>query len=540
MDSYAVMLQLRIEGQVADGSAVRQCPRQPRYAPLHWFREAACGAVLRGRTQRSRAGSHSPPDRSLGSNRGIMEELERSKFTPAGEIANERLIDAVLDPDRYPEGTTFIAADQEGFGSILAEAVADHRPLAIVYPDGREIVAAPRGGALAFFEHLLTRRREPRRRSASRPATRRLSGRNQGPATRRRLNPALPSPDLPANPRRAKRLSRARSARPPQGVDSRERCATIAAGRGQPMPRSKPWSISWLCSIERSSCWVRSRRRWASRIRIAGRGLGRSGPARSSRLLPEGAVGVLDPVLVPVGLDAPHAPVPRLGLLGVAGPLAQLVDDVGGRGRAGRRGPPARCARPGPGGRPRARAVLLRPAGPQRSRISSRIRSSSSAFCSRSCVTGSSRLRSRQPRPSAASRCAHGVVVARLRELQHRLLLGAALLDVGLLGGGLAQRLAPCDQLLARQLAKLGAQRLVVRGALGAVALRALRRRGRSPRARAASARTRRALPESPAWRRGRSPRGCVRRRRRAPACPSRGRPSRRRGPRSLPGRCRW
>jgi hypothetical protein len=30
----------------------------------------------------------------------------------------------------------------------------------IVYPDNREIVAAPRGGALAFFEHLLTRRRE--------------------------------------------------------------------------------------------------------------------------------------------------------------------------------------------------------------------------------------------------------------------------------------------------------------------------------------------------------------------------------------------
>ncbi|MBW8060367.1 MAG: hypothetical protein FVQ78_08590 [Solirubrobacterales bacterium] len=91
-----------------------------------------------------------------------MEELERSKFTAAGEIANERLSEAVLDPGRYPEGTTFIAADQEGFGSALAEAVAEHRPLAIVYPDGREIVAAPRGGALAFFEHLLTRRREPK------------------------------------------------------------------------------------------------------------------------------------------------------------------------------------------------------------------------------------------------------------------------------------------------------------------------------------------------------------------------------------------
>lgn len=90
-----------------------------------------------------------------------MEELERSRFTAAGEIANKLLVDAATNPDRYPEGTAFIAADQEHFGAILAEAVAEHRPLAIVYSDGREIVAAPRRGALAFFEHLLTRKREP-------------------------------------------------------------------------------------------------------------------------------------------------------------------------------------------------------------------------------------------------------------------------------------------------------------------------------------------------------------------------------------------
>jgi hypothetical protein len=91
-----------------------------------------------------------------------MEELERSKFTVAGEIANERLIEAAIDPGRYPEGTAFIAADQDGFGASLTEAVAEHRPLAIVYPDGLEIVAAPRGGALAFLEHLLARRRVSR------------------------------------------------------------------------------------------------------------------------------------------------------------------------------------------------------------------------------------------------------------------------------------------------------------------------------------------------------------------------------------------
>jgi hypothetical protein len=89
-----------------------------------------------------------------------MEELERSKFTRAGEIANERLIEAVLDPDRYPEGTTFIASDQQGFSTSLAEAVADHLPVAIIYPDGREIVATPRSGALGLLEHLMTRRRE--------------------------------------------------------------------------------------------------------------------------------------------------------------------------------------------------------------------------------------------------------------------------------------------------------------------------------------------------------------------------------------------
>ena len=89
-----------------------------------------------------------------------MEKLEHSKFTAAGEIANERLIDAATNPDRYPEGTAFIAADQKHFGAIIAEAVTEYRPLAIVYPDGREIVAAPRSGALAFFEHLLTRKRE--------------------------------------------------------------------------------------------------------------------------------------------------------------------------------------------------------------------------------------------------------------------------------------------------------------------------------------------------------------------------------------------
>ncbi|MGH2974536.1 MAG: hypothetical protein ACRDLL_06690 [Solirubrobacterales bacterium] len=110
-----------------------------------------------------------------------MEKLGRSKFTRAGKIANERIVEAVLDPDRYPEVTTFIAADQEGLGAILAEAVAERLPVAIVYPDGREVVAAPRGGALAFFERRLARRREPgcREPVVSLPADYRVEIRDQ-------------------------------------------------------------------------------------------------------------------------------------------------------------------------------------------------------------------------------------------------------------------------------------------------------------------------------------------------------------------------
>jgi hypothetical protein len=96
---------------------------------------------------------------SVNTLRKSMEELERSEFTVAGKIANERLAEAALDHDRYPEGATLIASDQEGFAVAVAEVVSEHRPLAIVYPDGREIVAAPRSGALGLLEYWVSRRR---------------------------------------------------------------------------------------------------------------------------------------------------------------------------------------------------------------------------------------------------------------------------------------------------------------------------------------------------------------------------------------------
>jgi hypothetical protein len=78
-----------------------------------------------------------------------MEQLIRNEDTPAGKIATERLISATLDPDRYPDGIAFVAADAPDFERMLADSFTERRPVAIVYPDGREVVATPGIGPLS-------------------------------------------------------------------------------------------------------------------------------------------------------------------------------------------------------------------------------------------------------------------------------------------------------------------------------------------------------------------------------------------------------
>lgn len=82
---------------------------------------------------------------------GDMEKLERSEFTKAGELANERFISAVVGGDRYPAQTAVIAADAPDFTDMLADSVRENRPVAVVYPNGLEVVAAPATGALALL-----------------------------------------------------------------------------------------------------------------------------------------------------------------------------------------------------------------------------------------------------------------------------------------------------------------------------------------------------------------------------------------------------
>ena len=93
-----------------------------------------------------------------------MEELAQSPDTPAGKLATERFTAAALDSDLYPDGTVFIPADAPDFPAMMAENAAEGRPLAIIYPDGNEILVTPVQGLFAvlvaaFVRGLIARRR---------------------------------------------------------------------------------------------------------------------------------------------------------------------------------------------------------------------------------------------------------------------------------------------------------------------------------------------------------------------------------------------
>lgn len=77
-------------------------------------------------------------------------ELGRGKDSPAGYIVSERIRKMIQEdePDRYPNGVSFIAADYPDFEAILKRCLRDGSPIAVVFPDGGEIVATPAGNAL--------------------------------------------------------------------------------------------------------------------------------------------------------------------------------------------------------------------------------------------------------------------------------------------------------------------------------------------------------------------------------------------------------
>jgi hypothetical protein len=75
-----------------------------------------------------------------------MENLAHSSNTPATDAAADLLTRIAVDPandDRYPNGTVLIPADSGDTSTLISRAIADRRPMALVFPDGSDIVARP-------------------------------------------------------------------------------------------------------------------------------------------------------------------------------------------------------------------------------------------------------------------------------------------------------------------------------------------------------------------------------------------------------------
>ncbi len=75
-----------------------------------------------------------------------MEELARSENTPATDAGFELLSRIATDPDtdsRYPDGTVLIPSDVPDASKLIARALSEERPIALIFRDGSDVVARP-------------------------------------------------------------------------------------------------------------------------------------------------------------------------------------------------------------------------------------------------------------------------------------------------------------------------------------------------------------------------------------------------------------
>lgn len=78
--------------------------------------------------------------------------MARRRSTKGTDKAFDRLIEAAVDPaigDRYPSGTSFIASDLPSFPALLNDRLNRGLPVAVVFPDGRELIFSGMSGGTA-------------------------------------------------------------------------------------------------------------------------------------------------------------------------------------------------------------------------------------------------------------------------------------------------------------------------------------------------------------------------------------------------------
>lgn len=103
-----------------------------------------------------------------------MEELGKSKNTPGTDAAFELLSRVAVDPEtdeRFPDGTVLIPADSPDASALMSRAIEERKPIAIVFPDGSDVLARPPAahglalvvvlGLLWLADHLRRKRDRP-------------------------------------------------------------------------------------------------------------------------------------------------------------------------------------------------------------------------------------------------------------------------------------------------------------------------------------------------------------------------------------------
>lgn len=75
-----------------------------------------------------------------------MDELTPAANTPGLNASFELLSRIAAEPEndsRYPDGTILVPADSPDASSAVARAIGERQPIALVFPDGSDVVARP-------------------------------------------------------------------------------------------------------------------------------------------------------------------------------------------------------------------------------------------------------------------------------------------------------------------------------------------------------------------------------------------------------------
>jgi hypothetical protein len=78
-----------------------------------------------------------------------MSSPDSTPVTPPLDRTIQSVLGAVAASERYPSGTSFIAADLPSFHSHFRRAISEDRSVVVVLPDGDELFIEPRSDGLS-------------------------------------------------------------------------------------------------------------------------------------------------------------------------------------------------------------------------------------------------------------------------------------------------------------------------------------------------------------------------------------------------------